>query len=294
MNVAITPVALKIRQLMTQHLGQRLRQQFDQLTPHERRVAGFILDHFDDFAVYSAAELARLSGVSKATVSRLFRRLGFASFQEVRQHARELRHHGVPLVTDRSALGNGLERFQRHFERERDNLHRLLEAIDADTFDAIVARLDEAPEVVIVGYRNGYPVALHLRQQLIQARDRVRLAPQPGQPLSEEITDLAPGTLVIVMGFRRRARGFEALMARLAEQDAACLLIGDPTLAASAVKPTWQLECPLDSISAFDSYTAAMSLVNLLANHLLHRRLQSGRARIDEISAGYTVLDELD
>ena len=200
---------------MDQHLGQRLRQQFDQLTPNEQKVARFILDHFDDIAVYSGAELARLSGVSKATVSRLFRRLGFASFSEVRQHVRELRYHGVPLVTDSKALGSGLERFHRHFERERDNLHQMLAAIDVDTFDALIEALDRAPEVLIIGYRNGYPPALHLRQQLMQVRPGVRLAPLPGQSLGEELTGVSQGTLVIVMGFRRRAHGFSKLIEQL-------------------------------------------------------------------------------
>ncbi len=278
---------------MDQHLGQRLRQQFDQLTPHEQKVATFILDHFDDIAVYSGAELARLSGVSKATVSRLFRRLGFESFSEVRQHARELRYHGVPLVTDAGALGSGLERFQRHFERERDNLHQMLAAIDAETFDALIEALDRAPEVLVIGYRNGYPPALHLRQQLIQVRPGVRLAPLPGQSLGEELTGVPQGTLAIVMGFRRRAHGFSQLLEQLTDSGVETLLIGDPTLAAAGVSPTWQLECPLDSVSAFDSYTSVMSLINLLSNALLHKRLGEGRARIDAISEVYAGLDEL-
>lgn len=278
---------------MDQHLGQRLRQQFDQLTPNEQKVAGFILDHFDDIAVYSGAELARLSGVSKATVSRLFRRLGFASFSEVRQHARELRYHGVPLVTDPKALGSGLERFQRHFERERDNLHQMLAAIDAGTFDALIEALDRAPEVLVIGYRNGYSPALHLRQQLMQVRPGVRLAPLPGQSLGEELTGVPTGTLAIVMGFRRRAHGFSQLLEQLSVSGVDTLLIGDPTLATTGTSPTWQLECPLDSVSAFDSYTSVMSLINLLSNALLHKRLGEGRARIDAISDAYSGLDEL-
>ncbi|MCM5704571.1 MurR/RpiR family transcriptional regulator [Larsenimonas salina] len=279
---------------MTQHLGERLRLQFEQLTPNEQKVAGFILDHFEDIAVYSASELASLSGVSKATVSRLFRRLGFESFSEVREHMRTLRYNGVPLVTDSGALGSGLERFQRHFERERDNLHQMLAAIDAETFDAVIAALDRAPEVLVIGYRNGYPAALHLRQQLMQVRPGVRLAPQPGQSLGEELIDVRPGTVAIVMGFRRRAHGFQALLKELGAVEVETLLIGDPSLAASHVSSTWRLECPLDSVSAFDSYTPVMSLINLLANALLHARLKDGRARIETISGAYDRLNELD
>lgn len=58
-------------------LDERLRSHYPQLSPQEQRIADFVFDHFDDLISYNSAELARLSGVSKATVSRLFKRLGY-------------------------------------------------------------------------------------------------------------------------------------------------------------------------------------------------------------------------
>ena len=106
---------------MTPHIGQRIAAQFDALSAQEQRVASFILDHFDDLAVYSAADLARLTGVSKSTVSRLFKRLGFESYRTVKTHARQLRNLGVPLVIDARAMEEESESgapFQRHLQRE--------------------------------------------------------------------------------------------------------------------------------------------------------------------------------
>ena len=77
-----------------QQLDERLRASFDELSPQEQRVASFIIDHFDDLVSYNSAELARLSGVSKATVSRLFKRLGYDRFKEMRDELRTLRQSG--------------------------------------------------------------------------------------------------------------------------------------------------------------------------------------------------------
>lgn len=71
------------------------------------------------------------------------------------------------------------------------------------------------------------------------------------------------------------------------------LLIADATAAGYAEQVDWWLECPVDSISAFDSYASAMSLVSLLVNGLLHQRLAQGRGRIDSVSELYQGLDEL-
>lgn len=275
------------------HIGRRLEQHFSELGPGERRVADFILAHLADLAVYSAADLARLSGVSKATVSRLFKRLGYADFKAVKAHARELRHYGVPLAAEDDSLGEGVERFRRHAEHEQDNLRQCLERLTPALFDSVIEQLADASEIAIVGFRNSYPVALHLRQQLVQARRDVRVLPAPNQSLGEELAGLGPESLVVLIGFRRRPRLFDRLVETLASQAPRVLLIADPSAAQYAECVDWWLACPLETLSAFDSYASAMSLVSLLANGVLHRRLPEGRARINEVTGLYDMLGEL-
>lgn len=280
---------------MTPHIGQRITAQFDALSAQEQRVASFILDHFDDLAVYSAADLARLTGVSKSTVSRLFKRLGFESYRSVKDHARQLRNLGVPLVIDANAMQDEAGApFQRHLQREQDNLQRCLNGIAADQFAALVERLANARHVVMIGFRNSYPLALHFRQQLIQARAQVRVAPQPNQSLAEEIVDLNDQDVVVLFGFRRRSAAFAALVNALERSPAKVALIADPTAVNFASQVDWLMEAPLESLSAFDSYATANSLICLLANGVLHRRLGEGRERISAISDSYADLGELE
>ncbi|MFN2408859.1 MAG: MurR/RpiR family transcriptional regulator [Halomonas sp.] len=280
---------------MTPHIGQRITAQFDTLSAQEQRVASFILDHFDDLAVYSAADLARLTGVSKSTVSRLFKRLGFESYRTVKDHARQLRNLGVPLVIDANAMQDeaGVA-FQRHLQREQDNLQRCLNGIAADQFAALVERLDSARHVIVIGFRNSYPLALHFRQQLIQARSQVRVVPQPNQSLAEEIVDLNEQDVVVLFGFRRRPAAFASLVNALEYSPAKVALIADPTAINFASQVNWLMEAPLESLSAFDSYATANSLICLLANGVLHRRLGEGRERISAISDIYADLSELE
>ena len=63
----------------------------ESLVQQERRAADILLAHLDELATYRASELAALAGVSKATMSRLFRTLGFDDFMQVRRHLRDLR-----------------------------------------------------------------------------------------------------------------------------------------------------------------------------------------------------------
>lgn len=276
-----------------QPLNERLRAHYQSLSPQERRVADFILDHYDDLISYNSAELARLSGVSKPTVSRLFKRLGYSGYKVLRDELRALRQSGVPLA-DARGLADGDTLPARHYQQEVANLNRCLAGLDAGRLGEAASALATAGQVLIVGQRNAYPVALHLRQQLIQARGQVRLAPQPGQTLAEELVDLTSGDLVVVVAFRRRPRVMVPLLKSLRQRQVPVLLLCEPEARQLASLARWHFPVPLDSLSAFDSYAAAMSLVSLLANGVLHQALAAGRQRIHGITDLYDDLDELE
>lgn len=61
----------------------RLREILDDITPSERKVADFILQHPGEMIGLSIAELSRRSGGSQAAVVRLCKSAGFKSYQEL-------------------------------------------------------------------------------------------------------------------------------------------------------------------------------------------------------------------
>ncbi|CAD5994877.1 MurR/RpiR family transcriptional regulator [Agreia sp. COWG] len=274
-------------------IGQRIDGQYGALSRQEQRAADFILDHLGDLAVYNASELARLSGVSKATVSRLFKRLGFTDSAEVREHARSLRSIGVPVGGVGAAAGTP-SAMAAHAAQEHENLRAMLETAGDGRLDAAARLVANADDVVVVGLRNSYPLALHLRQQLAQARDRVRLAPNPGQSLGEELASLGTKDVVVLIGFRRRPSGFGLIVKALTEQGVPVVLISDASARRHVDEVAHWLECPVDSVSAFDSYAAAMSLANLLASGVLGVDVRDGRTRIASITSSYEALGELE
>ncbi|GKW09498.1 MurR/RpiR family transcriptional regulator [Pectobacterium carotovorum] len=274
-------------------IDERLRDRYSELSPQEQRVADFIFDHFDDLISYNSAELARLSGVSKATVSRLFKRLGYPSYRDMRDELRTLRQSGMPLADNRDAVqGNTL--LARHYKQEMANLTQWINQIDPVQFGAVIQALVQAQRLCLIGLRNSYPVALHLRQQLLQIRQQVTLLTQPGQTLSEELVDLTAQDVVIVVAFRRRPRLIQPLLAQLQKRSVPVLLLCEPQASTLMSLATWSLCVPLDSVSAFDSYSSAMSLVNVISNALLHEMLRDGRQRIHQIVDLYGELDELE
>lgn len=124
-------------------LDERLRGHYPLLSPQEQRVADFVFDHFDDLIGYNSAELARLSGVSKATVSRLFKRLGYEKYRDMRDELRTLRQSGMPLTDNRDAVqGNTL--LARHYKQEMANLTQWVNGLDSGQFAQVVQALADS------------------------------------------------------------------------------------------------------------------------------------------------------
>ena len=255
-----------------------------------------ILEHLDDLAIYSATELAAMSSVSKATVSRLYRRLGFENSVAVRDQARDLalerRASGEPgVLADSHAVGLARIPLDAHVERETANLCATFSRLDADGPARAIAT---AARVVVVGFRNSYPVALHLREQLAQSRPDVVLAPQPGQSLGEELTGLGRGDVVVVVAFRRRPTLVGAMLERLAEEGVPTVLLADESAGHLAALSTHPIICPLETGEDFDSYASVMSVVSVLAGAVLAERGDAGRARVRQIAAAYEELGEVE
>ncbi|MDO9397943.1 MAG: MurR/RpiR family transcriptional regulator [Herbiconiux sp.] len=273
------------------NIGQRIDRSYGELSPQEQRAADFILDHLSDLAIYSGTELAQRSGVSKATVSRLFRRLGFENAQEVREHARSLRSSGVPVG---GSAGGASADLSAHLVREVENLRRCLDGLGPERLEQAVSLLVRSRSLTVVGSRNSYPLALHLREQLAQGRDGVHLAPQPGQTIAEEFADRDARDAAVVFGFRRRPAGFGRMVAAIASRGVPVLLIGDPSARRYAEFAAVWIECPIDSVSPLDSYASAMSVVNVLASSALAARPRESRIRIAAINGLYDALGELE
>lgn len=255
------------------------------LSPQERRAADYLRAHLGELALYSDAEFARQAGVSKATVSRLYRRLGFAGAEEVRAHLRALRAAGAPVV----AVPPG--RADERFAAETANLRA---ACAVDVVPA-ARRIASARRVLVAGWRNSYPLALHLREQLAQCRPGVALAPTPGQSVAEELLGLGADDgaddAVVLFGFRRRPAGFAALVDALAESPAALVVVAEPGAAALAAADE-ALPCPVAAPGPFDSYAAAFCLAARLAD-AVHLALPDASAAVERTTALHARLAEL-
>ena len=274
-------------------LVHRIRETYDALPLGERKLAELILEMRGDLAAYSATELAARSGVSKATAARLVRRLGYADFHEMRQQARNHYHNGSPLAELSNTLGLDATLAQ-HLAHDVAGLTRTIETIPAGDVQAAVSILADAQRVIVVGFRNSYAPAFYARELLVQVRPHVILLPVSGQTVSEELSDLGRGDAILAFGFRRRPPVLGRILRIAAAAKARTVLLGDSSIGKFGKSANIVLRCFNRGTRMFDSYVAAMSLVNYLGSGVALALGARAQERLHRIESLHDELSDLE
>lgn len=269
----------------------RVRQQLDALHPAERQLAEFVLDFPGDMASYAASELARLSGVSNATVSRFIKRLGYRDYEQARLQVREERSTGSPLYLA-SRTPSMDAPFEAHLARSQDNLARTLARLDPATTDAVARACLAARRVWVLGFRTSQSFAAYFRWQLFQIKESVQLVPAPGDTLGQYLASIEPDDVVVVFALRRRPTHLRHLLQALINRGAPVLYVSD-----EAGSPrqglTWCIHCVCDSALPLDDHSAVTSVSHLLLSRMLELAGPAERARLSAIEAEHSGLQEL-
>ena len=176
-------------------LESRIRAIYDELTGNETKLADVILAAPGEVATHTAVELSSLAGISGATTTRFFRRLGYESHDQARRQARDAQRAGSPLYLKRlQTTATELDTLvQSHLDNELANLAGTYRGLDLKALPVVVEKLAGARKLVFIGYRHSHSIAAMLHRNLVEVRSEVYLLPT-GDTLAESLAGSRPTT----------------------------------------------------------------------------------------------------
>ncbi len=264
----------------------RIRSCVEELSPSQRKVAQFLVDHPEDAAYLSSARLGALLGVSESTVIRLAARLGFEGYPDMQRelHGEVRRMLGPAEILDRLSEVPADDVFSRVFRQDIENLAATAESISYTALHEAVEALLVARHIYVVGMRRAYPLAYLCAHYLNQSLLKATLLDLQGGTLAEEILPMGSEDLLIAISFPRYA-GYTMRVLRYAKR------VGCRTVAVtdSELSPVGRvadivLSARYDTQSPFASNVAGMSVVAALAAAVSlrrHRQARDALARLD-------------
>lgn len=270
----------------------RIRARYAALSPTERQAADMLLDYPGRMVSHSATELAEAAGVSKMTITRLVRRLGFDSYEQARQSARLAGDWGSPqFLSGRSEAQSGSAPLQ-HLQAAHAAIDETARLITPALLEQAVTALQQAQTVWLHGVRNNASFARYARWQFIQVRPRVQMLAGPGETLAEALSLVEPADLLVVMGIRRRPAGIIRLLQVAAARGLTVLLLADAHSPLECPAPALTLLCATRSQTVLDGHAAVMAVIHALAAGLIDQLGPDGRRRIEQIEALHDALEE--
>ena len=238
------------------------------LTPAQRRIMHYIIEHYEEAIFLTASQLAQNVGVSEATVVRLAQALGFDGYPGMQRKFRQ-------GLQDRLSTVTRLEHTVDHVRQTGDivvkvlqedihNLSQTLRNLSLDIFERAVADLQSAKRIFVVGLRGAHAPALTLATYLrFLGKQAHLLVPGHGE-MWDILQGLGRSDLVVGISFPRYTQITVEVLQHARKKRARVGAITDSPLSPLARYAHWVLtaHCQLDSF--IESFTAATSMINAL------------------------------
>lgn len=180
---------------------------YPRLSPQQRLIAQYVLEHPDEFALGTAASVAEAAAVQPSALVRFANAIGYAGFSELQQvfQARLLHRAGSyreRIGAMRPSAGPSAGVLHQFIDEGVDDLRQLQHNVRTADLDAAADLIRRAPRVHVLAQRRAFPVAAYLAYALGQLDLKVQLLDGIGGMLGESLAQIGAGELLVVASFK--------------------------------------------------------------------------------------------
>jgi len=245
---------------------ERIRGTYDQLSAGYRRIADFLLAHYQEAAFMTAAEVARSVQVDTALVVRFAQRLGYPGYPELINDVQEHVKEDLQAIYVPPAGMNTPEAvFRSALLQDRNNLEYMLLHLDDAVVNDAVLRLKAARRIFVAGEGNTSFLAQMFAMRLV-------VLGLPAHTVSCELagqaaimSTLKPADVLVGIGSTAMTPGVAVLL-RMA-RDLGCITIGVAGSLTNPVATTAELviAAPANTSGLLPSWTCMAAVMHGLS-----------------------------
>lgn len=250
---------------MKPSLIQNIQAHYPGMSASHKKIAEYLLDHYDKAVFLTAKELGQTLGVSEATVIRFAMALNYKGYPELQQALQDMVKTKITTVERlRLALLDGQTNLpHKALSADISNIQLTMEEITGADFEKAVNEIILARNIYIISLRSATALGYFLHFYLQLLLQNSRLIHGVGT-FFEEIRPAGPGDLVIGISFPRYTRQTVEGIKYARENGARVLAITDSLTSPLAPYSHHVLTARSQQISFVDSFAAPLSLINAL------------------------------
>lgn len=257
-------------------LFSRINNQYNSMSKGQKRLADFIINHYDQAVFMTAAKLGKQVDVSESTTVRFAVLLGYDGFP---QFHNALQEHVMTKLNSVQRMEVSYGRIEQTkildtvLQSDIDKIKMTLEQTDRDAFSQAVDMILGAENIYILGIRSCAPLAGFMSYYMNQILPNVHLVGASSySELFEEIIRINEKDVIIGISFPRYSMRTLKAMEFAHNQKAKVVTITDSVHSPMNLYSSCNLIARSDMASIVDSLVAPLSLINALLVALCMKR----------------------
>jgi DNA-binding MurR/RpiR family transcriptional regulator len=176
----------------------------------QRRIASYIIDHYERAAYMTAAKLGETVNVSESTVVRFATEMGFEGYPEFQRAMQNIIRNRLTsfqrIEVTNQLIGDG-DVVEKILTADADKIKHTAECIDRAAFDAAVEALLHAKKIYIMGVRSSAHLAGFLDMGLRRMFDNVKMMQSTaGSEVFEQMLNIGEDDVLVAISFPRYSK----------------------------------------------------------------------------------------
>lgn len=254
----------------------RINDKFNRMSKSHKKIATFIIDHYEQAAFMTAAKLGKTVGISESTVVRFAYALdyeGYPEFQEALAEWVKDKLNSVQKIGAKYGKSTQSEILTSVLNADIEKIDDTIDHVDPQAFEAAVDIILNAKHVYIIGLRSCKPLAefLHFYLNMIRC-DVVLLDSTSISETFEQMLRIDEKDAIIGISFPRYSMRTLKAMEMANDRNANVITITDTIHSPMCLYSSCNLMARSDMVSIVDSLVAPLSLINALVVALCLKR----------------------
>ncbi len=284
---------------MQQDLFGQIKDKMNDFSKGHRRIAEFIITHYDKAAYMTAAKLGATTEVSESTVVRFATELGFDGYPALQKALQDVMRNKltslqrIEVTTD--LIGDD-EVFDKVLSTDIDKIKRTLDECSREEFHKAVETIINARKIHIVAARSASALARFMAYYFNLMFENSRFINTAStSELFEQILRLNKDDVIIGISFPRYSQQTVKALQYASNVGAKVIAITDSTSSPIAAAADCVLLARSDMASFVDSLVAPLSLINALIVAIgikKQKELSTNFERLEDIWAKYGVYEK--
>lgn len=265
----------------------RINEKFCKMSKGQKKIATFIIDHYEQAAFMTAAKLGKAVGISEATVVRFAYALdyeGYPEFQEALAEWVKTKLNSVQNIGAKYGKSSQSEILTSVLQSDIEKIEDTLEHVDLQAFEAAVDIILGAKHIYIIGLRSCKPLAEFLHFYLNMIRGDVYLLDSTSTSETfEQMLRINEKDVVIGISFPRYSMRTLKAMEMANDRNAKVITVTDTIHSPMCLYSSCNLLARSDMVSIVDSLVAPLSLINALVVALCLKRPEDVKKSLESL-----------